>query len=247
MFFGICNSPATFQTMMNTIFALLIAKNLILVYIDDILIHALTKKQLYKITKEVLKILQEHDLYLKPEKCQFAKQRLSYLGYIISPDQVQMDPIKLKGIFNWPAPSTIKETRKFLGFCNFYRKFIKDYTKIASPINQLVKKNTKFTWTEEAQKAFNKLKKKFEEKPILITLDPTKPFKIFADTLNHVTGTVLTQRDNNGVQYPCFFYSKPLLPVEKQYHTSEQEFLAIIRAIQEWRHYIDRAPEETII
>jgi len=233
--------------MMNTIFAPLIAKNLILVYIDDTLIHAPTKKQLHKTMKEVLKILQEHDLYLKPEKCQFAKQRLSYLGYIISPDQVQMDLIKLKGISDWPAPSTIKETRKFLGFCNFYRKFIKDYAKIASPINQLVKKNMKFIWTEEAQKAFDKLKKKFEEKPILITPDPTKPFEIFTDALNHAIGAVLTQRDNNGVQHPCFFYSKPLSPVEKRYHTSEQEFLAIIRAIQEWRHYIDGAPEETII
>jgi len=142
-----------------------------------------------------------------------------------------MDPIKLKGISDWPISSTIKETRKFLGFCNFYRKFIKDYTKITSPINQLVKKNTKFTWTEETQKAFDKLKKKFEEKPILITPDPTKPFKIFTNTSNHATGAVLTQRDNNRVQHPCFFYSKPLSLVEKQYHTSEQEFLAIIRAI----------------
>jgi len=102
-----------------------------------------------------------------------------------------MDPIKLKGISDWPTPSIIKETRKFLGFCNFYRKFIKDYVKVASPINQLVKKNMKFIWTEEAQKAFNKLKKKFEEKPILITSDPTKPFEIFADALNHATGVVL--------------------------------------------------------
>ena len=158
-----------------------------------------------------------------------------------------MDPIKLKGISDWPTPSTIKETRKFLGFCNFYRKFIKDYAKITSPINQLVKKNTKFIWTEEAQKAFDKLKKKFEEKPILITPDLTKPFEIFADASNHVTGAVLTQRDDNRVQHPCFFYSKPLSPVEKRYHTLEQEFLAIIRAIQEWRHYIDGALEETII
>jgi len=158
-----------------------------------------------------------------------------------------MDPIKLKGISDWPAPSIIKETRKFLGFCNFYRKFIKDYAKIASPINQLVKKNMKFIWTEETQKASDKLKKKFEEKPILITPNPTKPFEIFANASNHVTGAVLTQKDDNGVQHPCFFYSKPLSPVEKQYHTLEQEFLAIIQAIQEWRHYINGAPEETII
>ena len=111
---------------------------------DNILIHTPTKKQLHKTTKEVLKILQEHNLYPKPKKCQFAKQQLSYLGYIISPNQVQIDPIKLKGISDWSAPSTVKETRKFLEFCNFYRKFIKDYAKITSPINQLVKKNMKF-------------------------------------------------------------------------------------------------------
>jgi len=110
-----------------------------------------------------------------------------------------MDLIKLKGISDWPAPLTIKKTKKFLRFCNFYRKFIKDYAEITLPINQLVKKNTKFIWTEEAQKSFDKLKKKFEEKLILITSDPTKPFKIFADALNHVTGAVLTQRDDNGV------------------------------------------------
>ena len=144
MFFGMCNSPAIFQMMMNIIFILLITKNLILVYMDNILIHTPTKKQLHKTTKEVLKILQEHNLYPKPKKCQFAKQQLSYLGYIISPNQVQIDPIKLKGISDWSAPSTVKETRKFLEFCNFYRKFIKDYTKITSPINQLVKKNMKF-------------------------------------------------------------------------------------------------------
>jgi len=132
-----------------------------------------------------------------------------------------MDLIKLKGISNWPVPLTIKEMRKFLGFCNFYRKFIRDYTKITSSINQLVKKNTKFIWTVKAQKAFNKLKKKFEEKPILITSDPTKLFEIFADASNHVIGAVLTQRDDNRVQHPCFFYSKLLLPVEKYYHTSE--------------------------
>jgi len=228
MFFGMCNSLATFQTMMNTIFAPLITKNIILVYMNNILIHASTRKHLHKMTKEVLKILQEHDLYLKSEKCQFAKQQLSYLGYIIFPNQVQMDPIKLKDISDWPVLLTIKETRKFLGFCNFERKFIKDYAKITSPINQLIKKNTKFTWGKEAQKACNKLKKKFEEKPILITPDLTKLFEIFANTSNHATEAVLTQKDNNGIQYPCFFYSKLLSPVEKYYHTLEQEFLAII-------------------
>ena len=118
--------------------------------------------------------------------------------------------------------------RKFLGFCNFYRKFIKDYAKIASQINQLVKKNMKFIWIEKAQKAFDKLKKKFKEKPIFIIPNPAKPFEIFTNASNHTAGAVLTQRDNNRIQHPYFFYSKPLSSVEKQYYTLEQEFLAII-------------------
>jgi len=247
MFFGMCNSPATFQNMMNTILAPLIDKNLVLVYMDDILIHTADKKTLHKTIQQVFKLLKEHDLYLKPEKCEFEKQELKYLGYIISPNKVCMDPTKLKGIINWETPKTLRETRQFLGFCNFYRKFIKDYPKITSPINQLVKKNVKFSWTKEVQKAFDKLKKQFGQEPILVTADPTKPFKIFTDTSNNGTGAVLTQKDKNGVQHPCFFYSKPFTGAEKCYHTAKQEFLAIIQAIQEQRQYIDGAPEETIV
>jgi len=160
---------------------------------------------------------------------------------------VRMDPTKLKGIIDWEIPKTLWETRQFLGFCNFYRKFIKDYAKIAPPINQLVKKNVKFSWTKEAQKAFDKLKKQFRQELILVTADPTKPFEIFTDASNNGTGAVLTQKDRNGIQYLCFFYSKPFTRAEKRYYTTEQEFLTIIRAIQEWRQYIDEAPEETIV
>jgi len=107
MFFGMCNSPATFQNMMNTILAPLIDKNLVLVYMNDILIHAADKKTLRKTTRQVFKLLKEHDRYLKPEKCKFKKQELKYLGYIISPNKVRMDPTKLKGIIDWKTPKTL--------------------------------------------------------------------------------------------------------------------------------------------
>ena len=115
------------------------------------------------------------------------------------------------------------------------------------PINQLVKKNVKFSWTENTQKAFDKLKKEFGKEPILVTTDPTKPFEIFTDASNNGTGAVLTQKDKNGVQHPCFFYSKPFTGAEKHYYTTKQEFLTIIQAIQEWRQYINGAPEETTV
>jgi len=107
MLFGMCNSPATFQNMINTILVPLIDKNLVLVYIDDILIYAADKKTLCKTTRQVFKLLKEHDLYLKPEKCEFEKQELKYLGYIISPNKVHMDPTKLKGRIDWETSKTL--------------------------------------------------------------------------------------------------------------------------------------------
>jgi hypothetical protein len=108
MFFGMTNSPATFQSMMDHIFKDLINNRGVIIYMDDILIHATTQQQLDKLTKKVLKILQDHKLYLKTEKCEFETQRLEYLGVIITPDSIQMDPIKLKGIEEWPVPKTPK-------------------------------------------------------------------------------------------------------------------------------------------
>jgi hypothetical protein len=106
MFFGMTNSPATFQSMMNHIFKDLIDNGGVIIYMDNILIHATTQQQLDELTKKVLKILQDHELYLKTEKCEFETQKLEYLGVIITPDSIQMDSIKLKGIKEWPVPKT---------------------------------------------------------------------------------------------------------------------------------------------
>ena len=120
MFFGMCNSPATFQAMMDDIFVGMIDERLVIIYMDDILIFAETKEELKRITKMVLTKLQEHDLFLKAKKCQFCKQKIEYLGMVIEEGQISMDPIKLAGIQNWPIPSTVKQVRSFLGFGNLY-------------------------------------------------------------------------------------------------------------------------------
>ena len=124
MFFGMCNSPATFQAMMDSIFADMIEGCIVIVYMDNILIFAKTQEELEQYTKMVLQRLQENDLYLKPKKCEFNKTTMEYLGLIIKEGQLLMDPVKLKGISNWPVPTTVKQVRAFLGFGNFYRRFI---------------------------------------------------------------------------------------------------------------------------
>jgi hypothetical protein len=144
MFFGMCNSLATFQAMMDNIFMTMIENRVVIVYMDDILIFANMKEELEQITKLVLETLREHDLFLKAKKCKFCQTRIKYLGMIIEEGRISMDTVKLGGIRDWPVPTTLKQTRSFLGFGNFYRKFIFHYFELARPLNDLTKKDKKF-------------------------------------------------------------------------------------------------------
>ena len=171
-----CNSSATLQAIMDVIFKDMIEGTLIIVYMDDILIFAKTQEELERITKMVLQRLQDNDLFLKPKKCEFNKTKMEYLGLIIQEGQLAMDPVKVKGLSDWPTPTTVKQVRSFLGFGNFYRRFIKKFSELAMPLNNLLKKNIEFNWTEECQKAFDSLKKRFTEEPVLMMPDQTRPF-----------------------------------------------------------------------
>ena len=141
MFFGMCNSPATFQLMMDKIFATMIDGKLVIIYMDNILIYAETKEELKQTTTMVL--LWENNLFLKAKKCKYEKTKIEYLGMIIEDGQIAMDPIKLAGIQDWPTPTTVKQVRSFLGFGNFYRKFLSHYSDIAKLLNNLNKEGQK--------------------------------------------------------------------------------------------------------
>ena len=171
MFFGMCNSPATFQAMMDSIFADMIEERKVIVYMDDILIFADTKDELEQRTKEVLKQLRDNDLFLKPKKCEFEKIKIEYLGLIVQEGHLSMDPIKIKGLLDWPTPTTVKQVRSFLGFGNFYRRFIKKFSDLALPLNNLLRKDVKFDWTPDCQSAFETLKQRFTEEPVLMMPD----------------------------------------------------------------------------
>jgi Reverse transcriptase (RNA-dependent DNA polymerase) len=133
-----CNSPATFQAMINFIFSDMIKECRVIVYIDDILIFANNQEDLLKHTKMVLQQLREHDLFLKPKKCEFNKTMMEYLGLIIQEGKMSMDPVKLSGIRDWPIPNMVKQVRGFLGFANFYRWFIKKFSELVLPLNNLL-------------------------------------------------------------------------------------------------------------
>jgi Reverse transcriptase (RNA-dependent DNA polymerase)/RNase H-like domain found in reverse transcriptase len=197
MFFGMCNSPATFQAMMDEIFKKEIEENLIIVYMDDILAFSKTIDGLKKIEQIILEKAREYDLYFKAKKCEFGKPKIEYLGLVVKEEKLAMDPSKLKGILDWPAAKTVKEVRSFLGFGNFYCRFVKGFSHLAHPLNDLLKKDKKFVWSEECQESFDQLKKRFTEEPVLMMPDHSKPFQIQVDSSLFATGGILTQMDTN--------------------------------------------------
>lgn len=250
MFFGMRNSPATFQNMMDNIIDEDdgIPKPLKTEgYMDDLMPHGKTIEECREHTLRTLAKLDKHGLSLNLEKCVFEATEVEYLGFIVKHNQLSMDPTKVEGLAKWPTPQTVKQVRSFLGFGNFYRKFIRHYSEIAGPLNALTRKDQEFHWSPECEKAFNTLKRKFTSYPVLRMPDPTKPFQIEADASKSASGAVLTQLDDNGARHPIFFLSKSFTDAEKNYQIYDKELLAIIRALVEWRHYIQGSPFVTTI
>jgi len=144
MFFGMTNSPATFQAMMNEILRDLINEGKVAAFVDDMLVGTETEKRHNKIVEEVLKRLEENDLYIKPEKCVWKVRRVRFLEVVIGPNSIEMEKVKVNRVLSWPMPKNVKDVRKFLGLANYYRRFIKDFTKVARPMNMLTRKDVKW-------------------------------------------------------------------------------------------------------
>jgi hypothetical protein len=236
MFFGLTNSPATFQTMMNDIFRDLINRGRVVIYLDDILIFSSDLNEHRQTVKEVLEVLRKHKLYLKPEKCEFEKTKIEYLGMIISEGFVQMDPVKVKGVADWPIPKLKRHVQEFLGFTNFYRRFIKDYGKIAKPLTILTG-NVKWKWDVEQQLAFDNLKEAVCSAPVLAIPNNQDPFKVETDASDFAVGGTLSQQQD-GVWHPVAFLSKAMTETERNYEIYDKELLAVMTALDHWRHYL---------
>jgi len=194
IFFGMTNSPATFQAMMNKILRDMINKGKVAVFVDDVLVGTETEEEHNKIVEEVLRRLEENDLYVKPKKCVWKVRKIGFLGVVIGPSRIEMEKEKVDGMLSWPKPRNVKDIRKFLGLTNYYRRFIKDFARVARPINVLTRKNVKWQWGVEQQKAFDELKRVFTTKPVLAAPDLDKEFRVEADASNYATGGVLSMK-----------------------------------------------------
>ena len=256
MFFGLTNSPATFQMMMNTIFRREVAKGWLSVYMDDIAIHTTphpgetdeqhtARHRLY--THHILDVLEKNDLYLKPEKCEFEKDEIEYLGVIVGRNSLRMDPKKLQAVASWPVPRNPTGVRQFLGFTGYYRYFVPNYSKIARPLLELTRKTIKWHWDEPQTKAFEELKTRMCSKPVLTQPDYEKRFYLQTDASAYGVGAVLSQEGKTSptlakrskpVLHPISYYSATFTPTERNYDIYERELLAVMKALAHWRSYL---------
>ena len=241
MFFGLTNSPATFQGFMNEIFKDLVDDGHVVVYLDDILIFAENRDHHDELVRQVLQILRRNKLFLKPEKCSFAQSTVEYLGHIIGNGEVRMDGRKVSAVRDWPVPENLRQLQRFLGFCNYYRRFIQGFSKIAKPLHHLTGK-VPWTWEEDQQRAFDQLKEAICSEPILTIADYSKPFRVEADSSDFANGAILSQKVDN-VWKPVAFRSQSLTDTERNYEIYDKELLAIMEALREWRHYLQGAQE----
>ncbi|ESK95470.1 pro-pol protein [Moniliophthora roreri MCA 2997] len=223
---------------MNDILSDFIDEGWCVVYMDDILLFSKDQTEHREQTERLMRRLKKHDLFLKLEKCEFDITEVIFLGMVIRPSYIAMDLVKLAGIADWEPPQTVKGVHAFLGFGNFYRKFIGKYAHLTRPLNNLLQKNWKFEWTRQCQIAFDLLKAKFLSEPILVMPDVDKPFVIEADASKWATGAVLRQKGTDGEWHPCGYLSKSLSPMEQNYEIYDRKLLAIYRALMEWHHYL---------
>jgi len=174
MFFGLTNSPAMFQAMMNELLRDLINTGKVAVFIDDVIVGTEMEEGHDELVVEVIRRLEENDLYVKLEKCKWKVREVGFLGVVIGPDRIKMEEEKVKGILEWPTPKCVKEVQKFLGLANYYCRFIEEFVPVARPLHDMVKKDKKWNWMERQEKAFRELKEQFTKEPVLAAPDIDK-------------------------------------------------------------------------
>ena len=238
--FGLCNAPATFQRLMNDLFAAY-RNEFVVVYIDDILIFSKSLEDHLRHVRIVLDTLRKHKLYAKMSKCEFFVESTTFLGHIISGQGLSPMPSKVSAISDFPAPRNRKELQRFLGMANFYRNYINEYAAITRPLTQLAAPSSIFSWNDSHEHAFNYLKKALSSAPLLKIFDPSKETILQCDASQYAYGAVLLQRHPDGL-FPVGYVSKQFSPAQQHYATREQELLGIILALDHFDSYLYGIP-----
>src|SRR6185369_4605494 len=232
MSFGLTNAPAHFMYLMNSVFMPELDK-FVVVFIDGILIFSKNEEEHAEHLCIVLQRLRENKLYAKFTKCEFWLKKVQFLGHVISENGISVDPSKIQDVLNWEAPTSVPEIRSFLGLAGYYRRFVPDFSKIAKPMTELLKKGVKFNWNDKCDQAFLTLRKLLTSAPVLAQPDITRTFDVYCDASGTGLGCVLMQ-DRRVIAYA----SRALRRHEENYATHDLELAAVVHALKIWRHYL---------
>jgi hypothetical protein len=246
MFFGLSNSPPTFQRFMDRIFAPIKRRypGLVFVYMDDILIATGADLELHRqIVHEVLELLESESLFCKLSKCHFEQRSITYLGIIVEQGTIRIDPTKVNGLLAWPRElKSVKQVRSTLGVYGYHQAFIPGYANIIRPLNDLLKKDTPFEWKPEHTEAMDQLAYAVSINPVLRRPDYEKPFFLEVDASQYATGAVLCQKDEQNRMRIVGSVSRSFNPAERNYDIHDRELLAIIHGLRAWRHLFLSSP-----
>jgi len=246
--FGLTNTPATFQAYIDDCLRPYI-DDFTICYLDDILIYSTNEKEHEDHVRNVLQRLQEFGLYCKAEKCLFGVQEVGCLGFVINSDGIGMESDRISTIEDWPTPESVRDVQVLLSFSNFYRRFIRKYTKVTAPISNLLKTqgSWKWEWTRDAELAFRKLKKAFTDGPILQHFNLQKQITLQTDASGFANAGILNQYDGFGILCSVNFYSRKCSPAKMKYGMYDRELLAIVQTMKQWRHYLEGANHKVLI
>lgn len=245
---GLTNAPATFQSYISNALRGYV-DDFCVVYLDDILVFSRNEEEHAQHLELIMERLRQAELYANPKKCSFFQEEIEFLGYLVNQKGIRMDPKRVETIAKWTPPQSYHDIQVFLGFCNFYRRFIHGFSRMAKPIQDLLrgmKRGRKpgligRDWQEAQQKAFEKLIKCFTTAPILRHYDPKSPLRLEADASQGALAAVLSQLFEDG-WHPIAFYSRKFTTTEWHYPIYDKEMMAIVKSFEHWRHYLDGAP-----
>ena len=238
MFFGLHGSPPTFQAFMYHNFTDYIREGWLVIYMDHLAISANSEQDEEWKVHLILQWFHDLGLSLKLSKCDFSKMEVEFLGMIVGCGCIRMDPAKLSAIMAWPPLKTVKAVQSFLGFCNFYRRFIPSFSTTATPLTALTRKHQPWTWGLDQQTAFNLLLSQFQTALVLQLSNVRHLFIVMTDTSLSASGGVLMQKNDNGDLHPCAYLSQMFTAAERNYNIYDWELLAIIHALDHWCHYL---------
>ena len=243
--FGLTNAPASFQHLMNHNFRDML-DDFAIIYLDDILVFSRSTEDHEQHVIQVLERLRQTGLYAKAEKCEFHQEQMEFLGYVVTPQGITMDPSKVRCILDWPVPQKLKEVQSFLGFANFYRRFIKNFAAKSAALVRLTRKEISFVWDATCEESFQALKSAFQSADLLRHFDPAKQTIVETDASDFAVGAVLSQMHDNTL-FPVAFLSRRMSPAELNYEVHDKEMLAIVSAFKGWRHYLEGVQEDIAV